>query len=309
MKIFKPKFWHKKNSLISFLLLPISTFFQFLIILNKLLRKKKKFSIPIISVGNIYLGGTGKTPLCIELVELLKKNNKKIAIVKKFYKAHEDEFKLIESKNITLLKNSSRALAIKEAERNKFDCAILDDGFQDQTIFKDLNIICFNEEQLAGNEMTLPSGPLREPLTSLKDAQIIVINGNNNEDFNKRIKSISDDISIYYSNYVPTNINLFAGQNLLAFAGIGNPDNFFNLLEKNNLKITKKIYFPDHYDYSINELNNLIDYSVKNNLKIITTEKDYFRIKHYNISQIQYLSVKLEIKYKDKFEKEILECL
>lgn len=157
--------------------------------------------------------------------------------------------------------------------------------------------------------MTLPSGPLREPLTSLKDAQIIVINGNNNEDFNKRIKSISDDISIYYSNYVPTNINLFAGQNLLAFAGIGNPDNFFNLLEKNNLKITKKIYFPDHYDYSINELNNLIDYSVKNNLKIITTEKDYFRIKHYNISQIQYLSVKLEIKYKDKFEKEILECL
>ena len=309
MKIFKPKFWHKKNSLISFLLLPISTFFQFLIILNKLLRKKKKFSIPIISVGNIYLGGTGKTPLCIELVELLKKNNKKIAIVKKFYKAHEDEFKLIESKNITLLKNSSRALAIKEAERNKFDCAILDDGFQDQTIFKDLNIICFNEEQLAGNEMTLPSGPLREPLTSLKDAQIIVINGNNNEDFNKRIKSISDDISIYYSNYVPTNINLFAGQNLLGFAGIGNPDNFFNLLEKNNLKITKKIYFPDHYDYSINELNNLIDYSVKNNLKIITTEKDYFRIKHYNISQIQYLSVKLEIKYKDKFEKEILECL
>lgn len=309
MKIFKPKFWHKKNSLISFLLLPISTFFQFLIILNKLLRKKEKFSIPIISVGNIYLGGTGKTPLCIELVELLKKNNKKIAIVKKFYKAHEDEFKLIESKNITLLKNSSRALAIKEAERNKFDCAILDDGFQDQTIFKDLNIICFNEEQLAGNEMTLPSGPLREPLTSLKDAQIIVINGNNNEDFNKRIKSISDDISIYYSNYVPTNINLFVGQNLLAFAGIGNPDNFFNLLEKNNLKITKKIYFPDHYDYSINELNNLIDYSVKNNLKIITTEKDYFRIKHYNISQIQYLSVKLEIKYKDKFEKEILECL
>ena len=99
MKIFKPKFWHKKNSLISFLLLPISTFFQFLIILNKLLRKKEKFSIPIISVGNIYLGGTGKTPLCIELVELLKKNNKKIAIVKKFYKAHEDEFKLIESKN------------------------------------------------------------------------------------------------------------------------------------------------------------------------------------------------------------------
>ena len=69
MKIFKPQFWHKKNSLISFLFLPISIFFQFLIFLNNFFKKKVKFSIPIICVGNIYIGGTGKTPLCFKRIK------------------------------------------------------------------------------------------------------------------------------------------------------------------------------------------------------------------------------------------------
>ena len=309
MKIFKPKFWQKKNSFLSFFLLPLSFFFQFLAILNRVIKSRKKFSIPIICVGNIYLGGTGKTPLCIELAEILKRSNKKIAIIKKFYKNHEDEFKLIKSKKIKLFKDGSRLLAVKKAEIRKFDCVILDDGFQDSSIVKDLNIVCFNEEQLAGNEMTIPSGPLREPLSSLRRAQIVVINGNTNEPFERKIKSISNDISIYYSEYLPANLNQFAKQNLLAFAGIGNPNNFFNLLEKNNLRVEKKIPFPDHYNYSMGELNDIVNYSISNNLKIVTTEKDYFRIEHYKIPQIQHLSVKLKIKNKDKFEEEVKKCL
>ena len=307
--MFKPKFWYKKKSVISFFLLPLSLIFQFLIILKKNFKKKEKFSIPVICVGNIYLGGTGKTPLCIELAEIFKKSGKKIAVVKKFYKAHEDEFKLIESKKIKLFKNSSRVMAIREAEINKFDCVILDDGFQDSSIIKDLNIICFNEGQLAGNEMTLPSGPLREPLSSIKKSQIIVINGEKNIKFEKKIKNESKNISIYYSKYRALNIASLMNQNLLAFAGIGNSENFFNLLETNNLKVIEKISFPDHYDYSLEELNNLIDLSVKKNLKLITTEKDFFRIKHHGLSQIQYLGVDVEIENINNFEKEIKKYL
>jgi tetraacyldisaccharide 4'-kinase len=309
MKIFKPKFWHKKNSLLSFLLFPLSLLLLFLINLKKILETKKTFSIPVICVGNIYIGGTGKTPLCIELAEILKKLNKKAAIIKKFYKIHDDEFKLIESKKIKLFRNPSRALSIKKALVDQFDCVILDDGFQDKSIVKDLNIICFHGEQLVGNGMTIPSGPLREPLSSLKDTQIIVINGSVNEVFEKKIKAISSDVSIYYSEYLPTNLRKFENQNLLAFAGIGNPNNFFNILEKNKLQVVKKISFPDHYDYSIEELNDLIDFAMKKNLKIITTEKDYFRIKHHKFLQIQCLQVKLEIKNKNKFEKEVVGCL
>ena len=309
MKIFKPNFWHKKNSLMSFALLPISLFLQILIKIKNIFIKKKKFSIPVICVGNIYLGGTGKTPLCIEISKILEKLNKRSAIIKKFYKTHEDESRLIELNEVKLFRSSSRASSIKKAEIEKFDCVILDDGFQDSSIVKDLNIICFNEEQLAGNGMTLPSGPLRESLTSLRYSQIVVINGTFNEVFEKKIKSICSDVSIYYSQYLPTNLNQFKEQNLLAFAGIGNPNNFFKLLEKNNLQIMKKISFPDHYNYSTGELKNLVDFATKNDLKIVTTEKDYLRIVQHNISQIQYLSVKLIIKNEDKFKNEVIKCL
>lgn len=309
MKLFKPKFWHDSTSLLSFFLLPLAFIYQFLIIIKNNFTKKEKFTIPIICVGNIYLGGTGKTPLCIEISKILTKLNKKNAIVKKFYKEHEDEFKLIESKKIKLFKSKYRSSSIKKATSENFDCVILDDGLQDSSVIKDLSIICFNEGQLAGNEKTLPSGPLREPLSSIKNSQIVVITGKENKIFEEKIKLISKNTNIYYANYSPTNIDLFQGRNLLAFAGIGNPNNFFSILENNNLKISRKIFFPDHYDYSTKELNDIVEYSIKNNLKIVTTEKDYFRIRNHNISQIQYLNVKFEIKEKDKFEKKIIECL
>ena len=309
MKLFKPKFWNNKYSLISFCLLPVAILFQFLLVIKKKIETKVKFETPIICVGNLYLGGTGKTPLCIEVAKILKKSKKKSAIIKKFYNNHHDEFRLIESRRIKLFKNKSRIAAIKEADRKNYDCLILDDGLQDTTIDKNLKIVCFNEKQLAGNEMTLPSGPLREPLSSLKNNQIIVINGKVNKIFEKRIKSISKDVSIYYTNYIPANLNKFKGQNLLAFAGIGNPNNFFNLLERYKLKISKKISFPDHYNYSAKELKYLVDLSKSENLRIITTEKDYFRIRQYKIPQINYLDVKLEIKNKDKFKKEVFQCL
>jgi tetraacyldisaccharide 4'-kinase len=95
----------------------------------------------------------------------------------------------------------------------------------------------------------------------------------------------------------------------LAFAGIGNPENFFNLLEESDLRIKKKISFPDHYNYSLEELNEFISFSLKHNLKIVTTEKDYFRIKHFHLPQIDYINVQLEISNINGFEKEIIKHL
>ena len=309
MKIFKPKFWNKKYSFFSYALLPFSFFFQFLTYCKKKIIKKKKLSVPIICVGNIYIGGTGKTPLSIEVAKMFENFNKKTAIIKKNYKSHDDEFKLIEAKKITLFKNTSRILAIEEAIKNKIEFIILDDGLQDPTLHKDLNIVCFNERQLIGNGMILPSGPLRESLSSLKNYQITVINGDRNILFEKKIKDINKEMDIYYSNYLPSNLDKFLGKDLLAFAGIGSPDNFFNLLEKNNLKITKKVSYPDHYSYSLTELRKLIKFSLINNLKIITTEKDYFRIKKFKLPEIEFLNLKLEITNRESLEKKIIKYL
>ena len=305
MKLKKPLFWSKNNNLFSFILFPFSLLFQLLFFFKNIFLKTKKISIPVICVGNIYLGGTGKTPLSIEIVRILKKFNMAPVLVKKFYKDQFDEIDLIKSKNIEIIKNSSRYVALKEAEERGFKSIVLDDGFQDLSIYKDLSILCFNEKQLIGNGFTIPAGPLREPLSALRRSKIILINGKKNEDFENKIKSINNEINIFYSKYIAQNSNKFLNENILAFAGIGNPENFFDLLKENNINVEKKISFPDHYNYSKKELDKLLKISKENNLKLLTTEKDFFRIKHYNITDIDYLTIKLEIINEELFEKEL----
>ena len=161
MKFKKPLFWSKNNNLYSFILFPFSLLIQLLFFFKNIFLKPKKISIPVICVGNIYLGGTGKTPLSIEIVRILKKFNMAPVLVKKFYKDQLDEIDLIKSKNIEIIKNSSRYVALKEAEERGFKSIVLDDGFQDLSIYKDLSILCFNEKQLIGNGFTIPAGPFR----------------------------------------------------------------------------------------------------------------------------------------------------
>ena len=305
MKLKKPLFWSKNNNLFSFILFPFSLLIQLLFFFKNIFLKTKKISIPVICVGNIYLGGTGKTPLSIEIVRILKKFNMAPVLVKKFYTDQFDEIDLINSKNIEIIKNSSRYIALKEAEERGFKSVVLDDGFQDHSIYKDLSILCFNEKQLIGNGFTIPAGPLREPLSALRRSKIILINGKKNEDFENKIKSINNEINIFYSKYIAQNSHKFLNKNILAFAGIGNPENFFDLLKENNINVEKKISFPDHYNYSKKELDKLLKISKENNLKLLTTEKDFFRIKHFNTTDIDYLTIKLEIINEELFEKEL----
>ena len=306
MKIAKPKFWEEKNNPISLLLLPVSFFLQLLIIIKKKLTFKHSFKIPVICIGNIYIGGTGKTPLSIMIAQELIKHKKKPAIIKKYYSEHADEHNLINDSLNCLFLDKQRFKAINNAEKKQHDVAILDDGFQDYSIKKNLNILCFNSNQLIGNGMTLPAGPLRESINAVKKAQIVLINGSKNKLFEDKILSISNKVKIFYSKYVPENIEEFKNKNLFAFAGIGNPRNFFKLLADNNLNIHTKLAFPDHYKFSKSEIQKMIDESSKNNLQLVTTEKDYFRIKDYGFKDIKCLRIKLEILEKDKLINQIL---
>ena len=305
MKLLKPKFWNNKKNLFSILLWPFSIIFYFVTLLRKSFTSSTKFKTPIICIGNIYVGGTGKTPVSIEIANILKTLKKNPAIIRKFYNNHKDEHSMIEDKTSCLILGNNRIQAIRKAEKENFEVLILDDGFQDHTIHKDLNIICFNSNQLVGNGLLLPAGPLRDSLDSLKKSHILIINGNRNKDFEKIIFNISKEIKIFYSKYVPKNIGQFKNKNLFAFAGIGNPNNFFNLLSEYGFNIKKKIAFPDHYTLSKKRLNEMINESVKENLEIITTEKDYFRYKDYGLSKLKYIKLNLEIYEKDKLISEI----
>ena len=143
--------------------------------------------------------------------------------------------------------NKKRIDAIEEAIKNNAKIAILDDGFQDFSVKKDLSIICFNEKQWIGNGLTIPAGPLRESLSSLNRANIAIINGGKNKNIEDKILNENKGIKIFYTKYVPQNISEFKDKKVIAFAGIGNPENFFYLLKQNHLNIVKEISYPDHY--------------------------------------------------------------
>ncbi len=306
MKIFKPKFWNSKLNFFSIILLPLSFLFKIMIFIKKITTKEKKFKIPIICIGNIYLGGTGKTPLSIFLGNELIKRKKEPVIVRKFYLNHKDEHDLIKKNFKNFLTNRNRIVALSKAEEGNFDSVILDDGFQDLKIKKDLNILCFNQDQLIGNGYVLPAGPLREDLSAIKKTDIVIINGDKNKFFEEKLFKINQKVLIYYSKYIPQNINDFKEKKLFVFAGIGNPENFFKLLENNNIKIHRKFKFPDHYILSKKELLNIIDEANKNNCQILTTEKDYYRIKDYKFDEIKYLKITVQINDKEKLIDRIL---
>ena len=300
MILIKPKFWDSsKFSIWSIILFPFSLLYLLFFQLNKI-KSSKKYKVPIICVGNIYLGGTGKTPMAIEIYRIFKSFGKNPAFVKKYHNYLEDEIKMLSEKGEVFV-SKSRNQAIANLINNKNDIAILDDGFQDFTVEKKFSIVCFNEKQWLGNRMLIPSGPLREKLSSISRADCIIINGRKNNQLEEEIYNFNKKIKIFYTKYKPLNIEEFINRKIIAFAGIGNPLNFFNLLEENNLILSKKLNFPDHYNYSSKDLNKLANYARESNSILLTTEKDYLRIKKDYKKNIKYLKIEIEVQDKDKF--------
>ncbi len=300
MKIKKPKFWDRKyHTFFSLILWPLSFIYQIIVLIKKSTTNKKKFSIPTICVGNIYIGGTGKTPLSIKIWEIFKNDNSPV-IIKKNYKNHKDEVDLIK-KYSKVIVTGKRSDGINKAIEKKFGLVIMDDGYQDFEIKKNLNILCFNGEQQIGNGQTIPSGPLRENLKSLKDCQIVMINGKKNLEFEEKLKKYNDKIKFFYFNYVLKNPNEFKNRKLICFAGIGNPENFFELLKANHLNIIKEISFPDHYNYTQKKLDDLLNLEKKYNAKLVTTEKDYLRISSFHRRSFGMIQIKVNIDDEENF--------
>ena len=308
MKLFKPKFWKSNKNFFTVLLIPISLITWIYIILKKTFIQKVEFNIPVICVGNIFIGGTGKTPLSIHIARKLSENGKNPVIVRKYYKSHIDEHKMILSYYNKLILNLNRSKGIYEAIEKGYDAVILDDGFQDYKIKKNLSIICFNSNQLIGNGYLFPSGPLRESLGSLRNANILIINGDKNLDFEQKILKIQKNLKIYYSNYKPLNIQEFKDKRLLVISGIGNPENFFKILKDNQLNVQKKMVYPDHYEFTKNEMLKIVEHAKKNDFQIVMTEKDYYKIKDFSLENIKYLRIKLEIEKEEEFIKNVMKA-
>ena len=308
MNLKKPKFWDfKKPNLIAYLLLPFALILRYL---NNFFRRNNphKFKIKTVCVGNIYIGGTGKTSLSIQINKILNKKNIKTCFVKKFYIDQADEQKLLEKEGKLFLAKT-RFEAIQKAEKENYEFAILDDGLQDPSIKYDFNLVCFNTLNWKGNGLTIPAGPLRESINNLKNYNHVFLNGNlENIDYLKNeIQKINSEIKIHLGKYEPINLAKFnKTEKYFVFSGIGNHKTFIKMLRNYGLDILENIEFPDHYNYKSNDIEKIISKAKKLNSKILTTKKDYLRLNKKYLEEIKFIEVELKIIDENKFIETIL---
>ena len=306
MIVKKPFFWDlKKPNLVAYLLLPLTLIIK---VNNFFLNSKKKLlnkNIKSICIGNIYIGGTGKTPTTIKIYKILKKFETNIIIGKKFYNNQVDEIKLLK-KECKILINKNRSMILKKAENQNKKIIIFDDGLQDSAISYNLKIVCFDGKKLIGNGLLLPSGPLRENIDSLRHYDCLIIKDADSKinNFTRLAKSINKRIKIFYSYTQIKNLKKLSKQNkYLVFSGIGNSDSFKNLLIKNKFNVIKEIVFPDHFDYRNNDIEKIKKLSKQLKAKILTTEKDFLRINKNYRNNIDFVKIDLIIKNEKNFIK------
>ena len=295
----KPDFWdYKQPNFLSYILLPLTL----PIIINNFFISLKKNSntqnIKKIGIGNIYIGGTAKTPLSIKINQILKNLNLKTGIIKKFYKNQVDEQKLLSNK-ARLYCFDKRKVALDKAIKDNLEIVIFDDGLQDSSINYDLSFVCFNSAKWIGNGFLIPAGPLREKIESISKYDALFLNGNEEDtsDLKLLIKKYNKNIRIFETYYKPININKFNDKNeYVIFSGIGNPESFKKTLTKNNFNIIKEIKFPDHYRYTQKDIDKIKLQAINLNAKILTTEKDYVKLNDNTADGIEFLEIELIIK-------------
>ena len=288
-----PKFWYnKKDTLYSNILYPLSLVFRFGTRLRNWASIKKLSPIPTICIGNIVVGGAGKTPVSMKICKMLTKAGYKPHFISKGYAGTIKESTLVETwhspksvgdESLLLSEIASTWIGINRiqsanlAKKNGADCLILDDGFQNPSIDKDFSIIVVDGEQEFGNKRVLPAGPLRESIRrGLSRTNIVVVIGK----INKTLKMlIPSTIPVFRAKFeIKKDNEIFKGKKVTAFAGIAYPSKFFKTLEVQGAKIIKEVSYPDHYIYNENDLLHLAEIANKTKSILVTTKKDFVRI-------------------------------
>lgn len=282
-----PGFW-KVKGLLSTLLLPFGYVYAAGTALKLKASKPFKAPCPVICIGNVTAGGTGKTPVSLSIAELVKNSGKNPFFISRGYggtlkniivnksvhspqQAGDEPLLLTETAPVAI--NPDRAEAARLAIANGADCLIMDDGFQNPGLHKDLSFLVFNGAYGIGNGRVIPSGPLRESFAAgIKRAQAVIIIGQDKTGIARQTT-----LPVFYGHI--KEIQPEASQRAaFAFAGIGDPQKFYNSLQNCGIKIAQTQDFPDHHFYTSTELQHIIDFARKNNLDIYTTAKDFVKI-------------------------------
>jgi tetraacyldisaccharide 4'-kinase len=310
-----PGFW-KNNNVYSFILYPFSLIYGVVCFFYALFSTRYKTNkFKIICIGNLNVGGSGKTPIAIEIGKILKEKGVNFAYLSKGYKGAINDFTQVTTKNFTwdvgdepiLLSEvadtficKNRKMAIKTLERDyNYDLIVMDDGFQNPTIYKDKSIIVIDGNYGIGNANLLPSGPLRESIySSFKHINHFIVIGQDKKNMCDFLINNNFNPIRAYVNII--NKPIIENIKCVAFCGIGIPQKFFDsLLDAGYIVLNKHIY-DDHYQYSIEEILSLLLEAEKLNAKLITTKKDWIRIDKKQQKRIEHLDIEVCFYNKDE---------
>lgn len=296
IRLIYPKFWHTKN-IIAYLLLPLSCLYLFASYLRKIIARPITFPCKVICVGNISIGGTGKTQIVIFLAKILKAINIDFIIITKGYGSKLKTALLVEPHHTALdvgdeavmLLKYGKVIASKKIQyilpfiqKIKPKVVIVDDAMQNPNFYKDIVILSVDADRLFGNELLIPAGPLREyPKQAIEKADIVILVGSSNV----APFFLHKKLPFFQAQIVPT-IDIDKTKRYFAFSGIGNPERFFSTLENYGLQLVGNKIFPDHHQYREEDLDYLKEQSEKSNSLLITTRKDYVKICDTNLSII-----------------------
>ncbi len=317
----EPKFWYTSSvpsALQRFFLWGLSYLFRFGAFLKPLFTATKAVNKPVICIGNLTVGGAGKTPVTLSIAQYFKGHGKKVAIILRGYKGNlkgpllVDPTKhtaqdvgdepLLLSLTCTTWISSNRYKGAKAAIEAGADIILLDDGLQHTTLRQDLKICVVDARRGFGNKKVMPAGPLREPLKSgLKRIDGVIVVGNPEvqrltfNDIKKPLLHAS--ISINKGDWAT-----LKNKRLVAFAGLAHPDKFFETLRLENFDIQHTVSFPDHHFYNKDDLEMLQRFSQEYCADLVTTQKDWVRLPKPLQKKIHQLRIQLEYDERLKFQ-------
>jgi len=305
----------------------------------------RKLSIPVVSVGNVTVGGTGKTPTTLYLARLLYNQGKRVVVLSRGYKgsasqkvnvvsdgkqvmlspdeAGDEPFLLAEKlPGIPVLTGKDRGLLAEYAQREfTAEVIILDDGFQHLKLQRDLDIVLLDGENPLGNGFLLPRGSLREPAELLTRAHLFLVTELRAEKDGEAIKHLirlyNRSAPIFFARYVPVTLEglrqgeklpleYLRGKKVVAVAGVARPESFPRLLVELGAQVERTVFFPDHHRYYAQDLHKVEGRSV-----IVITEKDAVKIRSLALPErpIVVLGIELRIEQAAEFLRRIKNCL
>ncbi len=294
------------------------------------LKKPKRLPCPVISVGNITVGGTGKTPIVMTLARELMKREVPIAVLSRGYKGKKPSGPLVSDgrriilsseesgdepflmakslKDIPVLVGRDRFVTGQMAfQRSAIRGLLLDDGYQHLQLYRDLNILLIDSHIGFGDENLLPRGILREPLSHLRRADLFLLTKVDHPEacrsLEARLREVHPSSPIFHSHYEPSGLigpngeweelHSLKGKKALIFSGIANPDYFSSLLKRSGMEIVKEVILPDHYRYTPKDLVSL-EKEGKGADWFVTTEKDMVKLVGFNIGHLPIRALRIE---------------